>query len=81
MTLVIDNISELVTNDPALGDGPLGVVTKASVVIDGDTVVAVGPAGAVADDRLDTGGRCVLPGFVSARTRRNCSSGSVRSGD
>ncbi|MDE0493287.1 MAG: imidazolonepropionase [Acidimicrobiaceae bacterium] len=68
MTLVIDNISELVTNDPALGDGPLGVVTKASVVIDGDTVVAVGPAGAVADDRLDTGGRCVLPGFVDSHT-------------
>ncbi|MCY3619006.1 MAG: imidazolonepropionase [Acidimicrobiaceae bacterium] len=68
MTLVIDNISELVTNDPALGDGPLGVVTKASVVIDGDTVVAVGPAGAVADDRLDAGGRCVLPGFVDSHT-------------
>ncbi len=68
MTLVIDNISELVTNDPALGDGPLGVVTNASVVIDGDTVVAVGPAGAVADERLDAGGRCVLPGFVDSHT-------------
>ncbi len=68
MTLVIDNISELVTNDPALGDGPLGVVTNASVVIDGDTVLAVGPAGAVADERLDAGGRCVLPGFVDSHT-------------
>ena len=68
MTLVIDNISELVTNDPALGDGPLGVVTNASVVIDGDTVVAVGPAGAVADERLDADGRCVLPGFVDSHT-------------
>ena len=68
MTLVIDNIAELVTNDPEAGDGPLGVVTDASVVIDGDTVVAVGPAGAPADVRIDAGGRCVLPGFVDAHT-------------
>ena len=68
MTLVIDNISELVTNDPEAGDGPLGVVTDASVVIDDDTVVAVGPSGAVADVRIDAGGRCVLPGFVDSHT-------------
>ena len=68
MTLVIDNIAELVTNDPEVGDGPLGVVTDASVVIDEDTVVAVGPAGAAADVRIDAGGRCVLPGFVDAHT-------------
>ena len=68
MTLVIDNIAELVTNDPEVGDGPLGVVTDASVVIDEDTVVAVGPAGAPADVRIDAGGRCVLPGFVDAHT-------------
>ena len=68
MTLVVDNISELVTNDPALGKGPLGVVDDASVVVDGDTVMAVGPAGAVADERLDAGGRCVLPGFVDSHT-------------
>ena len=68
MTLVIDNISELVTNDPEVGDGPLGVVTDASVVIDDDTVVAVGPSGAVADVRIDAGGRCVLPGFVDSHT-------------
>ena len=68
MTLVIDNISELVTNDSSLGAGPLGVVTDASVVIDGDTVVAVGPAGAIADERFDAGGRCVLPGFVDSHT-------------
>ena len=68
MTLVIDNIAELVTNDPALGKGPLGVVDDASVVMDGDTVVAVGPAGAAADERFDAGGRCVLPGFVDSHT-------------
>ena len=68
MTVVIDNIGELVTNDPELGAGPLGVIAAASVVVDGDTVVAVGPAGAVADERIDAGGRCVLPGFVDSHT-------------
>jgi imidazolonepropionase len=68
MTLVIDNIGELVTNAPGVGAGPLGIVENASVVIDEDTVVAVGPAGAVADERLDVGGRCVMPGFVDSHT-------------
>ena len=68
MTLVIDHISELVTNDPDLGEGPLGVVCDASVVVEGGSVVAVGRAGAVADERLDAGGRCVLPGFVDSHT-------------
>jgi imidazolonepropionase len=31
-------------------------------------VVAVAPAGAAADERLDAGGRCVLPGFVDSHT-------------
>ena len=68
MTLVIDNIGELVTNDPGLGAGPLGVIENASVVTDGDVVLAIGPAGAVADEHLDAGGRCVLPGFVDSHT-------------
>ena len=68
MTLVIDNISELITNDPELGAGPLGVIKDASVVVDGDVVLAVGRAGAQADERLDAGGRCVLPGFVDSHT-------------
>ena len=38
------------------------------MVIDGDTVVAVGLAGALADERMDAGGRCVLPGFVDSHT-------------
>jgi len=68
VTLVVDNISELVTNDPTLGKGPLGIVDDASVVVDGGAVVAVGPAGAAADERLDADGRCVLPGFVDSHT-------------
>ena len=68
MTLVIDNISELITNVPDLGAGSLGVIKDASVVVDGDVVLAVGRAGAQADERLDAGGRCVLPGFVDSHT-------------
>ncbi len=68
MTLVVDNIGELITNIPALGEGPLGIVENASVVIDGDKVIAIGSAGALADERLDVGGRCVLPGFVDSHT-------------
>ena len=68
MTLVIDNIGELITNVPAHGEGPLGIIRNASVVVDDGKVVAIGPAGALADRRLDAGGRCVLPGFVDSHT-------------
>ena len=67
-TLVIDDIGLLVTNDPALGEGPLGLVRDAAVVIEDDVVVEVGPAGAAADDRIDAEGGCVLPGFVDSHT-------------
>ena len=68
MTTVITGIAELVTNDPAHGDGPLGPVTDAAVVVDGDTVAWVGPAARApaADRRIDVGGRAVIPGFVDS---------------
>jgi imidazolonepropionase len=68
MTLVIDRIGVLVTNDPARGEGPLGVVRDAAVVCDGDRVIAVERAGVAADERLDVDGGCVLPGFVDSHT-------------
>jgi imidazolonepropionase len=67
-TLAIDNIGLLVTNDPALGDGPLGIVRDAALVLDGREVAAIERAGAQADTRLDAGGRCVIPGFVDSHT-------------
>lgn len=66
--LVIDNIGSLVTNDAALGRGPLGIVDDASVVIVDGVVEAVGSAGAIADERIDADGACVLPGFVDSHT-------------
>ncbi len=68
MTLVIDDIGLLVTNDPTLGDGPLGIRRGVALVIDGDRVTSVEPAGAVADERIDAAGRCVIPGFVDSHT-------------
>ena len=67
-TVVLDNIGLLVTNDPSLGEGPLGLIRDAALVSDGDRVAAVGRAGAAADSRLDAGGRCVIPGFVDSHT-------------
>ncbi len=67
-SLVIDNIGSLVTNDPALGRGPLGIIQNASVVIVDGIVESVGPAGAIADHRIDADKACVLPGFVDSHT-------------
>ncbi|MEI6403964.1 MAG: imidazolonepropionase [Actinomycetota bacterium] len=67
-TTVIDGIGLLVTNDPAVGEGPLGIVRDAAVVIEGDRIVSVEPAGATADERIDAAGACVIPGFVDSHT-------------
>ncbi|NND76033.1 MAG: imidazolonepropionase [Ilumatobacter sp.] len=67
-SLVIDNIGSLVTNDESLGRGPLGLVEDASIVITDDVVEWIGPAGAIADRRIDADGACVLPGFVDSHT-------------
>ncbi|MEU6810808.1 imidazolonepropionase [Streptomyces sp. NPDC046831] len=69
---VITNIATLVTNDPSLGRGesPLGLIRDAAVVIDGDRVAWTGEAGKApaADQRVDAGGRAVIPGFVDSHS-------------
>ncbi|MCF3120802.1 imidazolonepropionase [Streptomyces arenae] len=70
-TTLITNISSLVTNDPAQGDGtPLGLVENAAVVLDGDTIAWVGPAAKApsADESHDAGGRAAIPGFVDSHS-------------
>jgi imidazolonepropionase len=68
---VITNIASLVTNDPSLGDGsPLGLIRDAAVVIDGDRIAWIGEKSKApaTDNRLDAGGRAVVPGFVDSHS-------------
>ena len=67
-TLVIDRIGLLVTNDPTLGEGPLGILRDAALVFEDGRIVAVERAGAAGDEHVDAGGRCVIPGFVDSHT-------------
>ncbi|GAA2139185.1 imidazolonepropionase [Nocardioides koreensis] len=66
---LITNIGELVTNDPGAAD-LLGVVEDAALVVEGSAVAWVGRAAdaPAADERVDVGGRAVLPGFVDSHS-------------
>jgi imidazolonepropionase len=69
MTILYDNISELVTNDPSQGDGSaLGIHKNGAIVVDGDRVAWVGPkdGAPAAEHRVDCGNRSVIPGFVDS---------------
>ena len=68
MSTLVTGIGELVTNDPSLGDGPLGVLAGAALIVEGGAVSWVGPAARApgADTRIDLGGRAVVPGFVDS---------------
>jgi imidazolonepropionase len=70
-TVAYTGIAELVTNDPGVGDGsPLGRLIDAAIVVDGGRVAWIGPARDVpaTDQRVDVGGRCVVPGFVDSHS-------------
>ncbi|WP_250035643.1 imidazolonepropionase [Paractinoplanes maris] len=66
MSIVIDNIGELVTNDE--GEGLLGVRKDVAVAIEGDRIAWIGPSSQApaADQRIDARGGAVLPGFVDS---------------
>jgi imidazolonepropionase len=71
--LVITGIGHLVTNDPSLGEGLLGVVRDAAIVIGDDGRVQwVGRSADVKDHSdaqpVDVDGRAVIPGFVDSHT-------------
>jgi imidazolonepropionase len=68
MTMLVTGIAELVTNDESHGNGPLGLIADAALVVDGGTVAWVGRAvdAPDADTRIDLGGRAVIPGFVDS---------------
>jgi imidazolonepropionase len=68
--VLIDHIGTLVTNDPELGRGPLGIVEDAALVLGDGVVRWAGPRAAIpqgaATERVDAAGRAVLPGFVDS---------------
>lgn len=70
--MLVTGIGNLVTNDPDLGRGPLGLVERAALVVEQGRVAWVGAATAVPEGvggpRVNVDGRCVLPGFVDAHT-------------
>ncbi|WP_307537437.1 imidazolonepropionase [Streptomyces sp. V3I8] len=70
-TTLITNIASLVTNDPSSGDGSaLGLIQDAAVVIDGDRIAWTGDSreAPATDNRVDAGGRAVIPGFVDSHS-------------
>ena len=70
MSTLVTGIGELITNDPTLGRGLLGVLSDAALVVDGGAIAWAGPVSAApdADERVDVGGRAVLPGFVDSHS-------------
>jgi imidazolonepropionase len=69
-SVLVDNIGELVTNDPSLGEGPLGIVRDAALLVRDGVVEYAGPRTALsageANGRIDAAGAAVVPGFVDS---------------
>lgn len=67
---VITGIAQLVTNDPTRGEGPLGLLTDAYLVVSEGQVRDLGSGGTApaADRCIDLGGRCLIPGFVDSHS-------------
>lgn len=69
--VLVSGIGELVTNDPAVGDGSaLGLRAGASIVVDERRIVWIGPADRppAADRKIDLAGRAVVPSFVDSHS-------------
>jgi imidazolonepropionase len=68
VSLLIRNIGELITNDPGLGEGALGLLHDAALVVQGGRIAWVGASAEApaADHAYDATGRAVLPGFVDS---------------
>ncbi len=71
-SVAVLNAGLVVTNDPQLGDGPLGRLRDAAVVIEDGRVAWIGPSRDLPEQagrsRLDAQGRCVVPGYVDSHS-------------
>ena len=69
-SFTLTNISKLVTNNYAIGDGDLGVITNAAITVTDGIVSWVGQS-SDADSSIpktDVGGRALIPGFVDSHS-------------
>lgn len=63
------NIATLVTNDPNIGEGSLGILHDATVVIEDSQIKFVGKGSQTGvDNVIDCSGKTLLPGFVDSHT-------------
>jgi len=67
-SVAITRVGQLITNDPAVGDGKLGILTDAAIVLEDGLVAWVGPSRLVpnADESYSADGRALIPGFVDS---------------
>lgn len=67
---LITGIGELVTNDPGLGEGPLGLIKDAAIILEDDRVAWVGviELAPACDEEVDVKGAAVVPGFVDSHS-------------
>ena len=67
-TTLYANIGELVTNADSLGEGSLGLLRDAAIVVENGKVAWVGAASAApaADEIVELHGAAVVPGFVDS---------------
>ncbi len=68
-SIAFTNIATLVTNDSNIGEGSLGVLRGATVVVEGDKISFVGTSSqSGVDQEIDCSGMTLLPGFVDSHT-------------
>ena len=69
-SFTLTNISQLVTNNSAIGDGDLGVITNAAITVTDGIVSWVGQANDADSSvqQTDVGGRSLIPGFVDSHS-------------
>ena len=73
MSLALNNIGHLVTNDPSIGNGPLGIINNAGLVADDEgKIIWCGPRDQIDQyteaQPIDCYGCAIIPGFVDSHT-------------
>jgi imidazolonepropionase len=68
-SIAFTNIATLVTNDPMVGDGILGVIKGATVIVENGLISQISPnVPSGVDAEIDCSGKTLLPGFVDSHS-------------